>query len=223
VGSCADFVVRIGEHFIPEHGAINVRRKRSYIWIRDNAWQQLTSRDNARRWDRLNLVAKEDDMMSTKHKTVFHHDGFTLIELLIVIIVIAILALIVIPRLMNAGDRARASVYHSNMAEIQSALEQFHADTGVYPSTLADLYQTSSAGLSSTTTGYTNWSASNFNPPYLKAITGITTTILLPVNPYIANTGSSTIASNWTYTPVVTSNSATDYTLVGAVTPPAGY
>jgi len=153
--------------------------------------------------------------------------GFTLIEMLIVIVVIAILALIVIPRLMNAADRARGATYRSNLAMMQTALEQFHADCGVYPATLTDLYATAVTGatynVSTTTTGYTNWSSANFNGVYLKASNGISATIFLPVNPYVTQLATPTIASNWTYTPIVTSNSATDYTLVGVLTPPSGY
>ena len=150
--------------------------------------------------------------------------GFTLIEMMIVIIVIAIMALIVIPRLINAGDRARSATYHANLSEIQSALEQFHADTGVYPAVLNDLYQTTTGGLSSTTTAYANYSGTNFYGPYLKAVVGINATVLLPPNPYITNTTTSTAATDWTYTnPPSGATAGTDYTIVGVMTPPSGF
>ncbi len=54
--------------------------------------------------------------------------GFTLIELLIVIVVIAILALIVIPRVMGASRKAKESSLRGNLQELRNGLEQFQAD-----------------------------------------------------------------------------------------------
>ncbi len=75
--------------------------------------------------------------------------GFTLIELLIVIVVIAILALIVIPRVMGASRKAKEATLKGNLHEIRNALEQFQADTGGYPTTanLIDIVAPSEAKL----------------------------------------------------------------------------
>jgi type II secretion system protein G len=156
--------------------------------------------------------------MLTQHAAV-RRRGFTLIELLIVIVVIAILALIVIPRLMSAGDRARSATYHDNLNQIIKGLEQFHADMGCYPASIDDLYSTTLP--TDATTGYAGYTTAQFHGPYLTVPTGsgITTAVLLPVNPYVTNTTSSTSATDWTYTV----NAGSDYTLVGAVLPPSGY
>jgi len=76
---------------------------------------------------------------TTMTKFAARRRGFTLIELLIVIVVIAILALIVIPRVMSAGRKARESTLRANLHQLRNALEQFQADTGLYPSDLIDI------------------------------------------------------------------------------------
>ncbi len=65
--------------------------------------------------------------------------GFTLIEMLIVIVVIAILALIVIPRLLGAGRKAKEASLKGDLHQLRNAVQQFEADTGDYPAALADL------------------------------------------------------------------------------------
>lgn len=65
--------------------------------------------------------------------------GFTLIEVLIVIVVIAVLASIVVPRLFGAGRKAKEAKLRSELHTLRTAIEQFHADTGVYPQQLSDL------------------------------------------------------------------------------------
>ncbi len=61
------------------------------------------------------------------------HEGFTLIEVLIVIIVIAILALIVIPRLLGAGRRAKEAALRGDLNELRNAIQQFESDLGDVP------------------------------------------------------------------------------------------
>ena len=51
--------------------------------------------------------------------------GFTLIEVLIVIVVIAILAAIVVPRLLGAGREAREASLRAHLQEIRNALGLF--------------------------------------------------------------------------------------------------
>jgi type II secretion system protein G len=115
--------------------------------------------------------------------------GFTLIEMLIVICVIAILALIVIPRLLGAGRKAKESALAGDLHEIRDAIQQFQADLGDYPAALADVMAANAAGLSSTTGGSgLSLDTTNYNGPYLRTAGGT-----LPSDPF---TGS----ANWTYT-----------------------
>ncbi len=72
--------------------------------------------------------------------------GFTLIEMLIVIVVIAILALIVIPRLMGAGRKAKEAALRGDLHQIRNAIQQFEADCGDYPSAISQLMTQPAAG-----------------------------------------------------------------------------
>lgn len=65
--------------------------------------------------------------------------GFALIEVLLVIVVIAILWLIVIPRLLEAGRKAKEARMKGALHDLRNAIQQFEADCGDYPSSLEDL------------------------------------------------------------------------------------
>ena len=59
--------------------------------------------------------------------------GFTLIELLIVISIIGILAVALLPNVLNAPKRARDAARKSDIATIVKAVETFNVDKGNYP------------------------------------------------------------------------------------------
>jgi len=65
--------------------------------------------------------------------------GFTLIEVLIVIVVIAILAAIVVPRLLGAGRKARETALRGTLHQLRNSIGLFQAHNGCYPTALADL------------------------------------------------------------------------------------
>ena len=111
--------------------------------------------------------------------------GFTLIELMIVIIVIAILALIVIPKLAGASKKAKESSMVSNLGILRNALEQFQADTGTYPTVLNDLGAPSSSP-PSLPTGYSI--ATSYKGPYLRAQGGLGSNDAIPRNPFKTST-----------------------------------
>lgn len=61
--------------------------------------------------------------------------AFTLIELMVVILILAILAALVVPRLINkTGDAKRAKAI-SDISAFRSMLQNFHIDTDRYPTT----------------------------------------------------------------------------------------
>ena len=135
--------------------------------------------------------------------------GFTLIELLIVIVVIAILALIVIPRVMGASRKAQESSLKGNLQELRNAIEQFQADTGCYPTNLADLVATTQPATAyNPVDGQTEaMPAGTYKGPYLTPQGGLDGSGI-PINPFYPNTSDgNTLASlatdlphNWTYT-----------------------
>ena len=65
--------------------------------------------------------------------------GFTLIELMIVLVVIAVLAGIVVPKYLDRIDEANETVLKQDLAGMRTAIDQFYRDKGNYPSGLSDL------------------------------------------------------------------------------------
>ncbi|HXN16528.1 MAG TPA: type II secretion system major pseudopilin GspG [Usitatibacter sp.] len=61
--------------------------------------------------------------------------GFTLIEVLVVVAILAILAAIVVPRIMDRPDEARRIAAKTDIGAIVQALKLYRLDNGFYPST----------------------------------------------------------------------------------------
>ena len=113
------------------------------------------------------------------------HKGFTLIEMLIVIVVIAILALIVIPRLLGAGRKAKEATLRGDLHQLRNAVQQFEADCGDYPLALGDLQTKPADGTNGG--GGVSLDVNGWQGPYLRTPDGG-----LPVDPF-------TTAADWDY------------------------
>jgi general secretion pathway protein G len=61
--------------------------------------------------------------------------GFTLIEIMVVIVILAMLAAIVGPKLMGRTDDAKITDARVQIKNIETALKLYKLDTGSYPST----------------------------------------------------------------------------------------
>jgi len=61
--------------------------------------------------------------------------GFTLIEVLVVVAILAILAAIVVPRIMDRPDEAKRVAAKADVMAIVQALKLYRLDNGFYPST----------------------------------------------------------------------------------------
>ncbi len=61
--------------------------------------------------------------------------GFTLIELLLVLVILAILAAVVVPKFTGRTEQARQSAAKADIASLKVALSVFETDTGRFPTT----------------------------------------------------------------------------------------
>jgi len=68
--------------------------------------------------------------------------GFTLVELLVVLIVLAVLAAIVLPKFVGSSARAREARMKADLRLVRAAIDRFYIDTGAYPEKLANLADT---------------------------------------------------------------------------------
>jgi general secretion pathway protein G len=59
--------------------------------------------------------------------------GFTLIELLLVLVILATLAAIVVPKFTKRSEQARTTAAGTDIANIELALDAFEVDCGRYP------------------------------------------------------------------------------------------
>jgi len=96
-----------------------------------------------------------------KTRTLYGRKGFTLIELLIVVVIIGILAAIAIPKFGNTRTKAFRSAMLSDLKNLASVQEIYHADNFVYSNDLAALGGVESEGITITIGEATNlgWSA----------------------------------------------------------------
>ena len=65
--------------------------------------------------------------------------GFTLIEIMVVIVILAILAGLVVPRVVGQSDKARVKTTETALATISNALDMYKLDNSRYPTTAQGL------------------------------------------------------------------------------------
>jgi len=114
--------------------------------------------------------------------------GFTLLEVMVTIVVIAIIAMIVIPRLLNVSRRARESALREQLQGLRQAIRHFEADCGAWPPLLADIMAADGAAISAGQDGNgISVDRAGYRGPYLRTGDGG-----LPVDPMTRDT-------NWDY------------------------
>lgn len=59
--------------------------------------------------------------------------GFTLVEMLLVLVILATLAAIVLPRLSGRTEQARTTAVQTQLSSFKTALDAFEVDNGYYP------------------------------------------------------------------------------------------
>lgn len=88
-------------------------------------------------------------------------NGFTLVELLVIMVIIGILAAIALPKLTGARDKAFVASMESDLRNLSSSQELYHADHQVYTDDLAAITARVSQGVTIDVVEFNNtsWSA----------------------------------------------------------------
>jgi general secretion pathway protein G len=92
--------------------------------------------------------------------------GFTLAELLVVLVILAILAAIVLPKLGQSSLRGKESTLRSDLRRLRDAIDRFENDTGGYPVQLTDLAENSAPPTCSTGSAVKPLDPSSWHGPY---------------------------------------------------------
>jgi general secretion pathway protein G len=67
--------------------------------------------------------------------------GFTLVEMLLVLVILATLAAVVIPKLAGRGQQAKQTAAQTDVKNIEGALDAFEVDNGEFPKDLNSLVE----------------------------------------------------------------------------------
>jgi len=77
---------------------------------------------------------------------VFHiingkNKGFTFVEVMVVLAMVALLLTIALPRYFSGLERAKEAILHQDLRTMRTAIDQYYADKGNYPSSLDSLVE----------------------------------------------------------------------------------
>lgn len=61
--------------------------------------------------------------------------GLTLIELMVVVVILSLLAVVIVPRVIDRPDQARVARARADIAALSAALNLYRLDNGAYPTT----------------------------------------------------------------------------------------
>ena len=79
------------------------------------------------------------DAKQSKLRTQNSQAGFTLIEIMVVIVILAILAGLVVPRVLGQADGARVGTTETALSNVSNALDMYKVDNSRYPTTAQGL------------------------------------------------------------------------------------
>ncbi len=74
-------------------------------------------------------------MQKKNHGILTSNKGFTLIELMVVIVILSVLAVWVVPNIMNSPNQARQTKAAVDIQSFETALKLYKLDNGAYPTT----------------------------------------------------------------------------------------
>lgn len=98
--------------------------------------------------------------------------GFSFTEVLVVIVVLAVLAAVALPKFTGSSPRNQDSALENDLHLVRNAVQLFKIDTGLYPKALCDLSATSAAGLKGIDESGTRIAVTtaNWHGPYIKTV-----------------------------------------------------
>src|SRR5919107_6104787 len=99
------------------------------------------------------------DMKATR-RDVSRRGGFSLIELLLVLVILAILAAVVVPKFTGRSDQAREAAAKTDVSQMETAIDMFEQDAGRFPN--------STEGLTALTRQPQSGDLKAWRGPYLK-------------------------------------------------------
>ncbi|MFC6204169.1 type II secretion system major pseudopilin GspG [Psychrobacter urativorans] len=84
----------------------------------------------------LKIINKTSTIILPTHR---QQSGFTLIEIMVVIVILAILAGLVVPKVVGQSDKARVKTTETALATVSNALDMYKVDNSLYPTTAQGL------------------------------------------------------------------------------------
>ncbi len=109
--------------------------------------------------------------MTDRSKLKTNHRGFTLVELLVVVVVLAVLAAVVLPKFVGSDVRSKESALKSDIRVLRTAVDAFKADTGVFPKQLEDLASETPPSSGMDTNGAkAEYTLTDWNGPYINLV-----------------------------------------------------
>jgi len=100
--------------------------------------QEQTTNRQTISWRRKQRTSCPHPAPSTQHparRHLYDDRGFTFIEIMVVVAILAILAALVVPRIMGRTDDAKRTAAKVQIRNIEGALQLYKLDNGVYPTT----------------------------------------------------------------------------------------
>jgi general secretion pathway protein G len=92
--------------------------------------------------------------MTTNRKGRLLERGFTLVEMIVVIAIIGVLATIVVIKYAGQTDQAKVATAKAHLAQLESAVISFQANTGRIPASLTELIEKPSIAVNWQEGGY---------------------------------------------------------------------
>jgi general secretion pathway protein G len=74
-------------------------------------------------------------MFIKPHRPANRRNAFTLVEMLLVLVILATLAAIVIPKMAGRSEQAKVTAAKSQISSFEMSLDAFEVDNGYYPKT----------------------------------------------------------------------------------------